>query len=442
MLGYGYPLESLRDGIDSDTAFLGVDGGSSDPGPYYLGTGSGFVKPLQTKRDLEPVLVAARRHDIPFIIGSAGGAGARPHVDDFLSVLLAIAERHDLHFRLAVIPADIDKRVVLKACREGRIAPCGWAPGLTEERIRKSDHIVGQMGMAPIIRALRGGADVVVAGRCCDTAIFASLPVMRGFDPALALHCAKIAECGTLCAEPGAANDSLKAVVRRDHFIVEPANPARRCTPDSVAMHSLYEQPDPGSFVEPEGRIDMSASRFEPCGRRGVRVSGTRFVPADHPTVKLEGVELKGYRAVTIAGIRDPAAIGCLDEIEMRVRDAVGGNLRGTLDRDDYTIRFLRYGMDAVTGPDAATPGPLPREMGLVIEAIAPSQELADTVLSSARSTALHQSFAGRKTTAGNLAFPFSPSDFRGGPVYEFSIYHLMRIESDATLFPVSFTEI
>ncbi len=63
-------------------------------------------------------------------------------------------------------------------------------------------------------------------------------------------------------------------------------------------------------------------------------------------------------------------------------------------------------------------------------------------MLSLARSTALHQHFPGRKTTAGNLAFPFSPSDFRGGAVYEFAVYHLMEPAPSDTLFPVSFQEV
>ena len=95
--------------------------------------------------------------------------------------------------------------------------------------------------------------------------------------------------------------------------------------------------------------------------------------------------------------------------------------------------------MDAVTGQAS---GPAPDEIGLVIEAIAPTQELADTVVSLARSTALHQPFEGRKTTAGNFALPFSPSDLQGGAVYEFAVYHLMRTDHADDLFPVSFEEV
>ena len=298
------------------------------------------------------------------------------------------------------------------------------------------------MGTGPIIEALEGGADVVVAGRCCDTAIFAALPIGRGFDPGLAFHAAKIAECGTMCARPGGANDALLGVVRRNHFVVEPVNPEKRCTVDSVAAHSLYEQPDPNCFYEPEGKIDLSECVFEQISDRSVKVSGSRLIPAARPTIKLEGAALRGYRTIAVAGVRDPAAIEHLDEIERVVQEVVASNLAGTIAREDYSLRFLRYGLDAVTMAESAGGGDPPKEVGLVMEAIAPTQELADTVLSLTRSTTLHQHYDGRKTTAGNLAFPFSPSDFRGGPVYEFAVYHLMETDDVNALFPVKYQEV
>jgi len=59
-----------------------------------------------------------------------------------------------------------------------------------------------------------------------------------------------------------------------------------------------------------------------------------------------------------------------------------------------------------------------------------------------ARSTALHQSFEERKATAGNLAFPFSPSDLQGGAVYEFLIYHLLQMDNHQSLFPVKYLDV
>ncbi|MEA1950051.1 MAG: acyclic terpene utilization AtuA family protein [Planctomycetota bacterium] len=442
LLGYGFPEESLRAGLDADPAFLGVDSGSSDPGPYYLGSGTSFLKPLQLKRDLELALCAAREKNIPLIVGTAGGSGAAPHVDTFLAILREIARRRNLSFRMAVIHADIEASIAVDALRAGRISPCGGSGELDEDTINACDNLVAQMGTDPIIEAVEGGADVVVAGRCCDTAIFAAIPIMQDFNPGLALHLAKIAECGTICAQPGGANDSLVCELRKDHFIVEPANPRKSCFPHSVAAHSLYEQPDPDCFHEPEGKVDLCGCTFEQHGPRSVKVSGARLLPPLKPTVKLEGAVLRGYRSITVSGTCDPAMIDALDSIEKSVRQAVADNLLGTFEADDYSLRFLRYGLDAVTGMRLAPADQPPREVGLVIEAVAPSQDMADTVLSLARSTTLHAHYPGRKTTAGNLAFPFSPSDYSGGAVYEFGVYHLMETAGLGSLFPINFEEV
>lgn len=438
MLGYGYPADSLKRALDFAPHFLGVDAGSTDPGPYYLGSGESFVRPLQTRRDLAPALQAACAASIPLIIGSAGGAGARPHLEATVALVRALAREAGLRLRLARIEADIPHQEVLRALADGRIEQQGPAGELTPAAVCSCTHLVGQMGTGPIIRALEGGAQVVVAGRSCDTAIFAALPIAHGFDPALALHAAKIAECGTLCAQPGGANDCLLVTLRPECFVVEPANPHRVCHPTSVAAHSLYEQPDPNCFYEPEGKVDLSACSFELAGERAVRVTGARLQPT-RPAIKLEGAARRGFRALTIAGARDPGVIAHLDEIEAATRRAVAQNLAGALGGCDWSLRFLRYGLDAVTGHRVSAP---PEEVGVVIEAIAPDQELANALVSLARSTALHQAFAGRKTTAGNFALPFSPSDLSAGPVYEFAVYHLMYTDDPDALFPVSFEEV
>jgi hypothetical protein len=443
MLGYGYDSAGLASAMRSEPDFIGVDAGSTDPGPYYLGSGNGFVKLAQIQRDLEPALCAARVAGIPLIIGTAGGSGSRPHLETMANLVRKLALKNGLHFRLALITADMDSAFVVDALREGKISPCGPVPPLTEKDIMDCSHLVGQMGTEPIIDALNQGADVVLAGRCCDTAIFAALPIQRGLDAGLALHSAKIAECGALCAQPAGANDSLHVILNDDSFVVEPVAVHRRCTPDSVAAHSLYEQPDPTGFYEPEGFVDLSGCTFTRKGDRAVRVTGSMLQPAAAQTIKLEGAVPCGYRAVTLAGVADPLIITHLADIEAGVREAVARNLVGIICEDDYQLIFRRYGLDAVTGHRKEGEW-IPAEVGLLIEAIAPTRELAGTVLSLARSTALHQPFDGRKTTAGNLAFPFSPSDMDGGEVYRFGVYHLMEIEpgEQLRLFPIVMEEL
>jgi len=85
-----------------------------------------------------------------------------------------------------------------------------------------------------------------------------------------------------------------------------------------------------------------------------------------------------------------------------------------------------------VLGPTEPVRRTASHELGILIEAVAPTQAEANALLSVTRSTLLHYGYPGRISTAGNLAFPFSPSDFPAGDVYEFSVYHLMELDSPA----------
>lgn len=442
MLGYGYDRASLAAGMAERPHLLGGDCGSTDAGPYYLGAGRSLVTSQQVKRDLQPALVHARAAGVPLILGSAGFAGARANLDAMLSVLLEIAHEEGLHFRLAVIPADVTKQTVLDAMTAGRIRPMPGVHALTADAVERSSNIVGQMGTEPLAAALAAGADVVLAGRACDTAIYAALPISRGYDPALALHMAKIMECGAQCALPLAPNDSLLGVIRKDHFLIRPLAPHRRVTTESVAAHTMYEQGNPYLLYEPEGTVDLRQADFVQVDERTVRVSGALMLPAQgRLTVKLEGAVRQGARAFTIAGIRDENIIANLDAIEREVRAAVRRNLDSSVTDGAYTIAFRYYGRDAVLGDLEPFRG-APHEVGLLLEAVAATQELASYVLALARSSFLHCPFPGRKTTAGNLAFPFSPSDVAGGDVYAFSVYHLMETDDQTALFPHEMIEV
>jgi len=80
--------------------------------------------------------------------------------------------------------------------------------------------------------------------------------------------------------------------------------------------------------------------------------------------------------------------------------------------------------------------------LGIVIETVAKTQEIANTICSFARSTMLHYGYEGRISTAGNLAFPYSPSDFKAGEVYIFSIYHLIEVDDPKELFQIEYVAI
>ena len=142
-----------------------------------------------------------------------------------------------------------------------------------------------------------------------------------------------------------------------------------------------------------------------------------RIKKLTNPTIKLEAARLVGYRTIAVAGIADPILIDRLEEVKSGVRETVDSMLRST-DVKRYELRFTTYGVDGVLMSSNSPRKSKPEEVGLLIEAIGDDQETADTALSLARSTFMHFGFTGRTATGGNLAFPFSPSDFRGGPVY------------------------
>jgi hypothetical protein len=442
MLGYGYEFASLQAGIDQQPHLVGGDAGSTDPGPYYLGSGTSLVKREQIRRDLSYALRASRAAGVPMVIGSAGMGGGNPNLAFVREILLEEAREHGLHFKLATIPAEIDKTVVLDALRMGRIQPMPDVGPLSERAVRESVRIVGQMGTDPFAHALAQGAEVVLAGRSCDTAIYAALPIARGYDAGLALHMAKIMECGAQCALPLAPNDSLLGVIRKDHFLIRPLAKNRTVSPESVAAHTMYEQGDPLVLYEPEGNVDLTASEFEQIDAQTVRVSGSRFIPAPRLTIKLEGARSIGFRAFTVAGIRDRTVIASLPVIEEAVRAAVRRNLGTHVSDDSFGLQFRAYGRDAVLGQLEPERDKIPHEVGMLIEVVAQTQELASYVLSLARSSFLHCPFPGRKTTAGNLAFPFSPSDVQAGEVFDFSVYHLMETDDQSALFPIHMEQV
>ena len=108
ILGYGFPEASLKAGLDRDPHFIGVDGGSVDPGPHYLGSGKPFCSPIAIRRDLRLMLRAAIEKKIPMVIGTCGGAGGEPHVALVVSMVREIAREDGLHFKMATIHAEQD----------------------------------------------------------------------------------------------------------------------------------------------------------------------------------------------------------------------------------------------------------------------------------------------------------------------------------------------
>jgi Acyclic terpene utilisation family protein AtuA len=437
MLGYGFPESSLEAALGHALSAFGVDAGSTDPGPYYLGTGRSFTSRAMVKRDLGLLLPAARRLGIPLVIGSAGGAGGAPHLEWTLDIVREVAAAARLTFRLAVIQAEQDKEDLKQRLARGEVITFETGAPLRPEDIDACTHIVGQMGYEPMVQALMDGAEVVLAGRAVDAGVIAAVPLLRGFDRGLALHMGKILECGSMVALPR-VSDGVIAHLDDDGFVVEPADPAKRCTAELVAAHTLYEKSDPYHLHLPGGMLDLTGTTFEQRDPRAVRVTGSRWVPAPRYTIKLEGAARVGYRTICVAGARDPILIERFDEVVERVTAKVQHDLDGLIPVQAYTLRFRLYGRDGVMGALEPEPPAHPHELGVIIEAVAPSQDAADTVCALARSASLHMGYAGRLANGGNLAFPYSPAEFAAPEVFDFRVYHLVDVDNPCALFSTS----
>lgn len=439
ILGYGYPKSSFLKGMSYKPDAIVVDAGSTDGGPHKLGAGVAIVSEKACKKDLEIMIVEGAKAKIPVIIGSAGGSGARVHVEWTWDIMKEILIEQSLQSqKVAIIWADIPKDVIKKEMQKEKVVPLGLSvKELTEERLEQTNGVVAQMGHEPIVKALESGADIIICGRAYDPSPFAAVVVHNGLPLEYGYHAGKILECAALCAVPGTTKDCMLGTITKEGFMITPLSDDRICTPLSVAAHTFYEKDHPYLLHGPGVLLNLEDCEFNQIDEKSVFVTGSKIEKVDPYCIKLEGAMKVAYRTFVIAGVRDSLMISQLEEVEKLAEKQVR-DYYSDIPQEDYTIHFINYGMNGVMG-DLEPSKELPHEVGIVFEVIAKTQELANTVCGSLRSSLLHYGYDGRKSTAGNLAFPFAPSDIPFGAVYEFSVYHLMEINDSCEMFPIEY---
>lgn len=434
-LGTGFKAHTLA-AAAADADFIGCDAGSSDPGPYYLGSGQTQPSEQAVARDLELMISEGLRHGIPVLVGSAGTAGARPHLERTVRIVLKLAEKNGWHFPFAVIDSEMDAERVVAAYESEALTPLNGAPEISASSLRAAEHIVAMQGPDCFIDALQQGASVVVAGRSSDTSIFAATPMMRGIPEGIAFHAAKILECGAASAVERKYPDSMVAMMDPDGFTVEPPNPDMVCTPQSVASHTFYETADPFRLAEPGGTLDTTNAVYTAVSDRAVRVTGSAFDPTDDYTVRLEASTLIGYRTLVLAGVRDPLVVTQIDQFIEKTNNVINDKIADNLaiGTGDYRIRWNIYGKNGTLGPFETQNQVDGHEIALLIDIVAKDQVTANAIGSVAWHTALHQPIPEYSGLVSHLAFPVSPPAINAGPVYEFSVNHVMHIQkpSDA----------
>ncbi|HEV7325472.1 MAG TPA: acyclic terpene utilization AtuA family protein [Bosea sp. (in: a-proteobacteria)] len=184
------------------------------------------------------------------------------------------------------------------------------------------------LGAFPIAAALAAGADVVVTGRCVDSAVVLG-PLIHefGWTPqdydrlsagSLAGH---ILECGAQAT--GGIITDWRAVAGDwadmgfpfadccadgSFEISKPEGTGGRVTPSTIAEQVVYEVGDPAAYMLPDVCCDWSQVKLEATGPDRVRVSGARG-RAPSGSYKVSATYADGYRCTaTMMIVGDDAA--------------------------------------------------------------------------------------------------------------------------------------
>ncbi|WP_417210466.1 acyclic terpene utilization AtuA family protein [Antarctobacter sp.] len=437
-LGLGYDRAALARGIAERPDIIAIDGGSTDSGPHYLGTGTSKYSRGSTKAEWRELMAARAEAGVPLIIGTAGTCGADDAVDWLVEITREIAAETGASLKLAVLKSGQSPEAMAQAFEAGRITPLAAAPEVTAETFRACTNIVALAGAEQVQAALDTGADIVIAGRTTDTAIISALPLARGCHAGGAWHGAKIGECGAL-ATTSPNSGTILIAFDETGFTMTPMGAEARATPHTVSAHMLYENSDPYILYEPGGHLDVRGASYTALDDRRVRVEGSAWVPSDTYTVKLEGALLGGYQTVSLALVRDPRYVAHIREwcddihakCSAKARDRVGG---------EFTMELRLIGVDATLGP--LDTGPVVgSEVGVLGIVTAPTEAQSREVAKMLNPYLLHHPLTEQEEMP-TFAFPFSPAEMSRGAIYEFCLNHVLVLDDPMAAFTLTTEEL
>lgn len=229
------------------------------------------------------------------------------------------------------------------------------------------------LGGFPIARALAEGADVVITGRCVDSAVTLGA-LIHAFGWTMDDHdklaagtlCGHIIECGAQCNGGNFTDWRLVpdydemgfpvAEVEADGAFVlgKPDGTGGLITTATVAEQMLYEIGDPRAYMVPDVVCDFTQATYAQVGKDRVRVTGAKGRPPTD-TYKVSTTWPDGYKLSTIfmLGGREAVAKGqaSADAIIKKTRRMFREKNMG--DYRDLSIEII--GGEATYGPHART---------------------------------------------------------------------------------------
>ena len=250
------------------------------------------------------------------VISNAGGVNPQGCAD----ALRALANELGVEVRIAVITGD-DVMPQLPTLRsaEPPVQELQSGAPLPKKVLTANAYL----GALPVKAALDAVAQIVITGRCVDSAVTLGA-LMHAFDwsatdydrlsgGSLAGH---ILECG--CQATGGLHTDWRDVPDWAHIgypivecaadgsfsVTKPRGTGGLIAPQCVAEQLLYEIHDPGAYLLPDVRCDWRDVRIEQADADHVRVTGARG-HAPTPSYKVSATYVDGFKTsaqLTIVG--------------------------------------------------------------------------------------------------------------------------------------------
>ena len=440
VLGLGFDLEALNNGVKNNPDIISIDGGSTDSGPYSLGSGTSKYSRAAIKAEWKSLMIAREKANVPLVIGSCGTCGTNGMVDWMENITIELAEELNQNIKIAKLYCQQEKNFIKKKFQLSKIFPLNPAPMLNDQLIEEMTNIVALAGAEQIQECINTGAEIILAGRTTDTAIISALPLMKGANPGSSWHGAKVAECGALCTT-NPTSGVVMVEFDKTGFTVEPMSKNASCTSETVAAHMLYENADPYILHEPGGYMDVTYSNYYNIDNKKVRVEGAKWHPSKQYSVKLEGAKIAGYQASLLVLLRDKNYVENVkkwtDKLSKFLKKEI--NERMAIDTSEYSLEFRHIGLNSTLG-ELEKNIRSPVEVG-VLCLITSKNQISTEIAKLINPFLLHFPLSSNEELP-TFAFPFSPVHSDRGCVYEFALNHILELDNPMDAFQIEISEV